>query len=851
MKYGPTLFCLCVMLGLSADAQPRSSDQWALSQWQKRVWQIEDGLPHNYVTSVSQDGKGRLLIATKCGIVTFDGFQFAPYPLLKEMPVYSVLQASDGVLWAGTYRQGLYRIQNGRATKIENGTFFSLTETKDGRVWAVSDIGAGYIEKDHFRITVTGAYTGVYGQPTSQDEDGSLWLAAKSGIFHYRGNRIQAMQVRKLDGLPVTVYSVPVSHELFLGTTKKLYRLVCNRSSCVGSAVEGVQGPIVGLHQAFDQTLWIATWGHGLYRLSRINGKNKLENVDSRSGLADGFVRTLYEDNEHDMWVGTRGSGLTRFRTTILKPFGMSEGIDGNCASSAIGDGEGGVWLGTWRSGLFHWSNGKMEQQALPRDRLDILINALALDSERNLWIGSASGLLLLRHGKKEAKVLPQPTGAIRQILFARDSSLWVIDSKGDLSLYPSGDPSTSRPQSILDGEGVAYILQDASGTMWIGTRNGLWKTANARSYPVRVSQSSSPVLSLGEDRQHRLWSTYEDGSVLVRAAEGVLPFPHTGFPNKLVYKVMEDADGNFWFSTGLGVARVSGTEVASALTSPATNIDVITMGIAEGARTIECRCAEHPQGWVSPHGNMWIPTAKGFVQANPHRVGSLPSPPVSIESIQSDGRPFGTGNQIRLSAGAHNLEFHFTAVRLGASDQVNFRYRLEGVDDKWIDAGQNRTVRYMQLGPGRYRFLVAARDPMGPWGSAATASIEQEPRFYQTIWFTCAMMVLALFVMTSIYFARLRGIHNRYNAVLQERGRIAREWHDTLLTGLSASSAWQLDAAIHICTHPRLLASLTNVLAACCAIAAMRRASPSTDSAPNLLSRRIFRRRCRALCGS
>ena len=346
---------------------------------------------------------------------------------------------------------------------------------------------------------------------------------------------------------------------------------------------------------------------------------------------------------------------------------------------------------------------------------------------------------------------------------------------------------------------------------MWIGTRNGLWKTANARSYPVRVSQSSSPVLSLGEDRQHRLWSTYEDGSVLVRAAEGVLPFPHTGFPNKLVYKVMEDADGNFWFSTGLGVARVSGTEVASALTSPATNIDVITMGIAEGARTIECRCAEHPQGWVSPHGNMWIPTAKGFVQANPHRVGSLPSPPVSIESIQSDGRPFGTGNQIRLSAGAHNLEFHFTAVRLGASDQVNFRYRLEGVDDKWIDAGQNRTVRYMQLGPGRYRFLVAARDPMGPWGSAATASIEQEPRFYQTIWFTCAMMVLALFVMTSIYFARLRGIHNRYNAVLQERGRIAREWHDTLLTGLSAI-AWQLDAAIHICTHPRLLASLTNV---------------------------------------
>lgn len=528
--------------------------------------------------------------------------------------------------------------------------------------------------------------------------------------------------------------------------------------------------------------------------------------------MADDFVRTMYEDSEHNMWIGTRGSGLIRFRTTTLKPYGMSEQLDGNCASTAIGDGEGGVWLGTWRSGLFHWTKGRMERRQLPRNRLDILITALAIDSARNLWIGSFSNFWVLRHGHQHAEIIPGRNGniSLRQIFFARDKSLWIISSLGDLSVYQSGDPATSESRSVLAGENVRYISQDRVGVIWLGTTNGLWQLRDIHSAPVPVAQSTSPVLSIFEDRQSRLWTTYEDGNMNVRTAAGTVSFPTSGFPNKKIYKVMEDLDGNFWFSSGLGPVWISGADVDGAIKTPGSNIKVMKMGIADGARTIECRCADNPQSWMSSEGRMWIPTAKGFVEANPGRIGKSAGPNTYIKSIQWDGRGPTADRRVKLPAGSHNLEIHFSAIRPGAADGVSFRYRLEGTDDKWIEAGKDRTARYTQVAPGNHRFLVAARDAMGEWGASSEADVEQQPHLYESLWFECGMIALLLVLMMTIYILRLRGIHKRYDAVLCERSRIAREWHDTLLVGLSAV-AWQLDAAIHICTHSPSLISLAN----------------------------------------
>jgi ligand-binding sensor domain-containing protein len=180
--------------------------------------------------------------------------------------------------------------------------------------------------------------------------------------------------------------------------------------------------------------------------------------MDHTNGLADDFVHAIYEDTEHNLWIGTRGGGLTRFRTTVLKPVGIPEGVDGNCASAALGDGEGNVWLGTWRSGLFQWRNHRAKQM-WPSELSTILINSLALDSSHNLWIGSFDGLYELNHRDGTTQKITQPVDVaknetVREVLTAFDGSLWVV-FEGHLIVFPSGDPKTSRARAILPQEHI------------------------------------------------------------------------------------------------------------------------------------------------------------------------------------------------------------------------------------------------------------------------------------------------------------------------------------------------------------------------------------------------------------
>ncbi|MBS1801366.1 MAG: hypothetical protein JSS95_16260 [Acidobacteria bacterium] len=770
------------------------------------------------MTAIIQDHHGRLLIGTKSGIVTFDGFAFEQYPFLKDAWIYCLLLETDGTLWAGTYKDGLYRIRNGQVSKIETGTVFSLIHDKHGRVWAVSEYSLGFIENDQFRTVVHGTNTQGFGwQSVTQEENGTLWLATQSGLFRYRANHAERISVIGLDGSPVTVYSAPQSHELFVGTTKKLYLLACAGDSCVSSSIKGIPGPIVGIHQTIDKTLWISTWGHGLYRRYTLNGNGHVEHIDHRSELTDDFVHATYEDEEHNLWIGTRSGGLTRFRTTLLKPFGVPEGVTGNCASAVTGDGAGGVWLGTWRTGLFHWSDGKIQQQTLPEQGLNTLITSLKLDFAHNLWIGTFKGLFVLRHDQQTIRlafVFPpgfSEDASIRQIFFAADKSLWLLDYSGHLQVFRSGDPSTSHWLPVLAHEHVTYITQSADGKLWIGSMSGLWQMATPHSAPFQVFSSKSPIISISKDRHERLWVTFRDGSIRVQTKNGFVPFQRPAFPGKWIYGITEDTDGNFWFSTSLGLARAAGSQIDLALQNPGIRVDAIPLGIGDGARTIECRCVDYPQSWAAPDGTLWSPTAKGFIQMDPRRIGDLPTPIASVKWMKRDRVLLSRSDQAILPAGSHDLEISFASVRLGAPGQVRFHYRLEGVDSAWVEAGQDRIARYTQLSPGHYRFMVAARDEFGNWGPNAVVIVQKDPAYFQTAWFKGMIAALIFLILSAIYFAHLRSVRARYLAVLGERSRIAREWHDTLLSGLTAI-AWQFDAALRTCTQPTLLTNLKNI---------------------------------------
>jgi signal transduction histidine kinase/streptogramin lyase len=802
------LGCIACSLTLSFGAawpDSKVASRWLLSQWQRRVWQIEDGLPHNYVTAIAYDSERYLLVGTQSGVARFDGIRFTPFPALKDLWIYSLLRASDGTLWAGTYQHGLYHVDGSHTDRWGAGrgftarSVYSIVEDKERRIWFASENGLHCIDSGKVGTVITGGNTNGYAwQSLTVDGSGTIWFAGQNGLFRGSGGSTEPVRIDGAEGVPVTVYFWNAGKQLIFGTVSGLYLLNCTGRQCEASAVHGVSGPVVGVRGASDGALWVATWGRGIYRLT----SERVEQLSASNGWADDFVRVIMEDAEHNVWAGTRGGGLTRFRATVLKPVGMPEGLGGNCASVVTGDGQDGVWLGTWRSGLFHWRNNRLQAQLLPRPELTVLITALAVDDARQLWIGSFDNLWVLpRFGAKAEEVrLPEANAAISGLLFSRKHELWVAEEGQGIFVFPSGDPRTSKPLRLLPERTVTALYEDSKGAVWIGEEQGLWRVRSGGGRkPENLNPALRRVTALHEDSKGRMWIASADGRILVYSGTSVERFRYANLPAPEVYSILEDGRGQMWFSTGRGLARARMPEIENAFAAPETRVNLSPYGVAEGMRSIECRCAREPQSWRMADGTLWVPTAKGFIQIDQARNEPLRPPKPVIEEVVLDGKRLSRAATVTIPPGRHDLEARFTAIRLGLAEGVRFRYRMAGLDPDWVSAGSVRVARYGQLPPGNFRLMVSARDASGAWSDAVSVGVRQKPYFYQTGWFRLTGLAVILGIALLLYRLRLRMIRARYAAVIGERNRIAREFHDTLLAGLSAVS-WQIDAALALC---------------------------------------------------
>src|SRR5262249_11860088 len=157
---------------------------------------------------------------------------------------------------------------------------------------------------------------------------------------------------------------------------------------------------------------------------------------------------------------------------------------------------------------------------------------------------------------------------------------------------------------------------------------------------------------------------------------------------------------------------------------------------------------------------------------------------------VRADRKDYAIDGLVRLPARSRDLEIGYTALSFSAPQKVRFRYRLDGRDEQWQDAGTRRRAFYSDLPPGQYRFQVTASSSDGVWNdSGAVLDLAITPAYFQTTWFRAAAVVATLAMLWALYQIRLRQVAREFAARLQERvderTRIARELHDTLLQSL------------------------------------------------------------------
>ncbi|MCX6627488.1 MAG: histidine kinase [Candidatus Solibacter sp.] len=798
-----SLRTLAVFAVLSAGSALALDPSLRVSQYHKQYWQVEQGLPHSYVTAIAQNADGYLLVGTDEGLARFDGLNFRPLPSdpslrLSKRWVSAALLARDSSLWLGTFDGMLVELRNGqvRSKHQMDGSVFDVHQDSTDSLWVSTRNGVFRLENGKLQVVPgLGPPLDTSWNVLAAGDNGVMWVVTAAGLFRASAGAISQRLPNSRELGDILTILAGNKGGILLGTTRGLFRLAEQSGPPV--PVAGVVGPVVSLIEDRDGIIWAGTWGQGLIRVTG----NAVVRWTSRDGLPEDFIRTLAEDAEGNLWIGMRSGGLGRWKDSRLVPLGPPEGLAGSFATTVAADPAGDLWLGTWRGGLYRLRNGALESQPTPLPTLYFTVRALAFDRLGHQWIGNWEGLFQF-DGKKYQHFGSELNTAYRRVsalLFDRSGALWVGTADHGVFRFPEGRPTVPIPPSLLPDTGVTALLEDSAGSVWVGTAKGLVKFQNAWSPSWSEIKGLLPdgVESIFEDSRKRIWvSTSEGGAAVISPGVTVVLDRKNGMPSHPLCRILEATDGSFWVSSPKGILELPAASLEQVLSGKRKLLDVVVHGQDDGMRTIECHGLSQPAGGREKDGSLWFPTAKGFVQVRAAAARRLPPPRAVIEEVTTDSGALPLAPELILKAGARNVEVIFTSLRFSNPRALKFRYRLSDYDPDWLDAGGERSARYNQLPPGPHGLEVHARDPFGEWSQSAALEFRQIPRFHQTWWFLMSLALLMSSIVFGIYRWRLHTLHGRYALVLEERNRIGREWHDTLVAGFSAISL-QLEAVM------------------------------------------------------
>ncbi len=760
----------------------------SLSQFSYQTWQTGSGLPQNTVHSFLQSRNGYLWLATEGGLVRFDGYQFTVFdsrntPAIKSDNIRSLLEDAEGSIWIAT-GEGLCRRRGERFETLATPgeSLLTLARGHAGEIWGVMpdglarwDAGArGAAHSETFTLEEGSAkLTGAVALGVG----GALWVGTQTGLKTFQGGKFRDAPSNLPPGA-VNALLFDHASRLWAGTAKGLFASE-PRDARRFEVVEGAEraGPVLSLFEDWEDSLWAGT-EKGLVRLT---GK-------ANWALPGVSVIAMAEDAEGDLWVGTEAEGATIIRNQKFVTYTARDGLADDAVRCVFAGAKGVVSVGT-SAGLTQIDGDRFKSLSSANGLASNVILSLGEDRAGNLLIGTPDGMNRLHDGR--VSLLTSADGLaddfVRSIYKDRDGSLWIGTRRG-LSHQTGNGFRTYTQADGLGSDLVGAILRDRHGDLWVATLGGLSRLQDARfrTYRKRDGLSSNVITALYQDAESDLWIGTQDAGLNLFHNGKIVALPgRLGLPNG-VFGIAEDENGEFWISSQAGIARVSKGELRQVALEQGRQATVVWYGTSDGLRVNECSVGGHPEVWKGLDGTLWFSTLKGVAALYPEaaRLNRV-LPPVVIESVKVDERTLSPAQAGRIAPGYSRLAFDYAALSFAAPQKVRYRYRLEGFDKDWVEAGSQRTAYYTNIPPGAYRFRVLARNSDGFWNQAgAVLSFRLLPRFYQTIWFYGLVAIVLAGVSWLVYRWRVAEVEARFAAVFEERNRIAREIHDTLAQG-------------------------------------------------------------------
>src|SRR5215469_2702400 len=812
------LLFLCVPLyGIDRDRR--------LDQLYHTDWTHTEAAPGE-IRALAQTTDGYLWLGAATGLFRFDGTRFQPYKpqsgqAFPQRNVFSLFAVPDGGLWVGYRYGGVSFIKNGTVTDygkpqgLPSRAVLAFARDRQGTIWiAAGKDGLARLEASRWRKI--GTDWGFAGEAYAVfiDHVGTVWVGTPTSV-EYLVEGGHQFQIAAQHLLPF-VHSFAEAQDGTLWMAEGGYGV--RRVPLPGQG-DGRAGPAVlvgSLAIAFDNqvSLWITSAGTGIRRVPypehlhppKIKGPSAWQFLNSdveaftqRDGLTSDFVYCVLQDREGNVWFGTSG-GLDRFRQTPvvsvhLQPISHRGALPIPSLHSfttralAAGD-QGALWAAGMGPGvLLKVQNDKIVTQL--RDRLvDCAYRApngvvwlatpssvFRLARERLDTVGSKPGAVTYNyHGvvpvgqglilrqlnlPTSGGIAVSPQLRVNAITQDRLSRLWISMESGTFRLEASGWTSL---ESLGGPAGAATAeFTDFEGRIWFGFADTVATLDGDR---VRIFSAKDGVrvgaVTSIQGQGTKLWIGGEFGLEFFDGSRFQAVNASDGSAFGGVSGIVTDSEGGLWFSENRGIIHIPEAQLRP---FGSGNVEFERFGLLDGL-TAELRGhLASPSAVQTTDGLIWFATTSGVAWINPKRIVRNAVPPsVLIGSVIADGRKYDNSTSLRLPPRTADLQFTYTATSLTNPERVRFRYKLEGLDNEWQDAGTRREAFYTNLDPRSYQFRVIACNNDGVWNEVgASLNFSIAPAYYQTSWFRGACLALFLVLLWMLYRLRVRSVEQRY----------------------------------------------------------------------------------------
>jgi len=789
-----------VLLALTVFSPEALAGQTTLRTMFHKSWSQQNGAPSSIQTlTAGQDGF--IWLGTENGLYRFDGVHFERItfpPFVKEQAVQSVAQTPDLTLWVGLKPGGIVKIKGDDVRLftakdgLRPGNVLGLTSIEN-KIWFCSAYGPASVSGDGFQYY--GPEDGLSGKDCDRvlrDLDGNIWIIASASLY-VRPHGTNRFTLQRTWGVGYSACSPSqVSGIWCTGHDRGRLEHLVFRNGVLKTAILTGPSDMTDTAVTQDGYLYILTFGHGVIRvreqdaLSRRRIDSEEDAFAATDGLTGGYASQVTADREGSIWVATV-SGLHQFRQQRFHTLRISANDFPVPMSGSIGE-----------------ENLIAEKRIIDLDTGKVLFPGLKRiprsfyrSSDGSFWFDAPASVQHLRDGKLET--LPLPTSQ------TSDRMLGITeDDEGHLFIAPRRSQTFAWigkqwvPASTfgLPSERVVTAYRDPNGAAWFGFIDG--RAARVKSGTTAVFDSDHGldvgwVLAFGSAGNVVL----AGGSTGVAFLENGRFYPlqlRDGSPLRGVTGIAQSASGSVWLNTSEGVIEITAAEFAAALANPTRKLAFEHYGYQDGIEGSTDTVAGRPSAWVGKNGKLYVVMSYIYETTDPDERISNPVVPTVFITAATDGtsRAQSTSKTFVSIAKPAMIELDYTATSLWDPEKVRFRYKLEGYDQQWMDAGNRRQAFYSHLPPGTYIFHVIACNNSGVWNdTGASLSIRVPPTFEQTLWFKVAVLLALSICIMALFLTRLeaakRRVRERAQARAHERERIARDLHDTFFPGVEA----------------------------------------------------------------